>query len=201
MQTEYPFHTAFLLLLLVIVAIRMYFSGYADAVSGVRQTTKGEGSFRIIRMVLGLPMGIGFLLYMIWPPWMQWSQLILEPQVRWGGLGIAILGIAMLVWVQKHLSRNFTGTVQIRPGGHVVQTGPYKYVRHPMYISFLLLGCGMGLLTANWVLGGGFLLIILIVITVRTPIEERALEAAYGDEYRLYKKRTGGLLPRFFDHS
>ena len=196
MELEYPFHTALLILLLVIVAIRMYFSGYADAVSGVKQTTKGEGAFHILRPLLGIPILIGFFAYIIWPPLMQWSQITIQPILRWAGLAIAIGGVALLVWVQKHLSRNFTGTVQIRPGGAVIQTGPYKYVRHPMYWSFLLLGAGMLLLTANWFLGGGFIAIILIVMIVRTPIEEAKLHEAYGEEYANYSKRTGKFFPK-----
>jgi protein-S-isoprenylcysteine O-methyltransferase Ste14 len=196
MINEYPFHTAFLLVLLVIVGIRMYFSGYADAVSGVRQTTKGEGAFRLLRPLLGIPVLAGFLAYAVWPPLMAWSQFPLQPELRWSGLLIAIAGIALLVWVQKHLSRNFTGTVQIRPGGNVVQTGPYKYVRHPMYWSFLLLGGGFFLLTASWFIGGGFIFIILIVMIVRTPIEEQALLRAYGAEYADYLKRTGKFFPK-----
>lgn len=200
MTTEYPFHTALLLLLLVIVGIRMYFSGYADAASGVKQNTKGEGSFRIFRLLLGGPLLAGFSAYMIWPPLMEWSQVTLSPDLRWSGMFIAVAGVVLLVWVQKHLSRNFTGTVQIRPGGHVVQTGPYAYVRHPMYWSFLLLGVGIFLLTANWLLGGGFLLIILLVMFVRTPIEERKLRDAYGPEYIEYAKRTGKFFPKFTFH-
>src|SRR3990167_8770933 len=113
MEAEYPFHTALLLLLMGIVGIRMYFSGYADAASGVRQNTKGEGSFRVLRIIFGIPVGAAFFAYVIWPPVMQWSHLVLESEVRWAGLFLAMLGTALLVWVQIHLSRNFTGTVQI----------------------------------------------------------------------------------------
>ncbi|OGJ55576.1 hypothetical protein A3D88_00235 [Candidatus Peribacteria bacterium RIFCSPHIGHO2_02_FULL_52_16] len=196
MEAEYPFHTASLLLLMAVVAIRMYFSGYADAASGVKQNTKGEGSFRHLRVLLGLPLILAFLAYAIWPPLLTWSQLALVPEVRWSGFALSVLGIIMLIWVQKYLSRNFTGTVQIRPGGNVITTGPYLYVRHPMYLSFLLLGTGIFLLTANWLLGGGFLLMILIVMFVRTPIEERALLNAYGNKYAEYAKRTGKFLPK-----
>jgi protein-S-isoprenylcysteine O-methyltransferase Ste14 len=198
METEYPFHTAALLLLATIVAIRMYYHGYADAASGVRQTMQGEGIFKIIRILLGVPLAAGFVVYILWPPWMDWAHIELSNEVRWSGAIVGLLGVIMLGWLHKHLSRNFTGTVQIRPNGHVVTTGPYAYVRHPMYIAFMLFALSMLLLTANWLLGGGLFLIFLIVIVVRTPIEERALEDAYGDEYRAYKRKTGAFFPRFF---
>ncbi len=183
---------------MTVVGIRMYYHGYSDSVSGVKQNTKGEGVFTIIRIVVGIPVGIGFLAYIVWPPLMEWSQFQLDPAVRWSGLFFAIISVALLLWLQKHLSHNFTGTVMIRPKGFLVTTGPYKYVRHPMYVSFLFLGLGILLLTANWLLGGGFLFVILCVIFLRTSREEAALEKAYGEEYREYKKRTGKLFPKLF---
>ena len=196
MEAEYPFHTAFLLLLLSIVAVRMYFSGYADAASGVTQNTKGEGAFRVVRIVLGIPLGAAILAYSVWPPLLQWSHVELAAEMRWTGLLAAFAGLVMLISVHRHLSMNFTGTVQIRPKGNVVKTGPYFYVRHPMYWSFLLLDIGMFLLTANWLIGGGFLLVIVLLVIVRLPVEEAALLHAYGEEYAEYAKRTGRFFPR-----
>jgi protein-S-isoprenylcysteine O-methyltransferase Ste14 len=100
------------------------------------------------------------------------------------------------VWVQRHLGNNFSGTVQIRKGGSVVTSGPYAYVRHPMYWSFLLIGAAIWLLTANWFLGAGFFVVILIVMVVRSPVEEQALLKAYGDAYAEYRRTTGKFFPR-----
>ncbi|PIQ76408.1 hypothetical protein COU78_06140 [Candidatus Peregrinibacteria bacterium CG10_big_fil_rev_8_21_14_0_10_49_24] len=182
---------------MLFTGIRLYFSGYADGASGVRQNTKGEGAFVIIRALFGLPLAIGFLAYMAWPPLMEWSHLPLSDALRWAGALLMTLSLPAILWVQKHLSRNFTGTVQIRPDGHVVKTGPYAFVRHPMYLVFLLLGTGILFLTANWFLGGGFLLVVLIVMIVRTPIEERELLNAYGEEYEKYMQHTARFLPSF----
>lgn len=124
MATEYPFHTALFFTLLVIVAIRMYFSGYANARSGEKQTTKGEGTFRVLRIVLGLPLLLGLIAYLAWPPLMEWPQMFLSPWVRWLGVPAAVIGISFLVWVQRHLRNNFSGTVQIWTGGSV------EYRRH-----------------------------------------------------------------------
>jgi protein-S-isoprenylcysteine O-methyltransferase Ste14 len=198
METEYAFHTTVFFLLVIVVALRMYNSGYADAKSGVTQTTKGEGIFTLVRITLGIPVGLAFLAYLAWPPLMQWASLDFAPEIRWIGLPLAILSVALLISVHKHLSQNFTGTVQIRPEGKVVQTGPYAYVRHPMYWSFILFGIGLTFLTSNWFLGGGFLLVILIVMIVRTPVEEKALRDAYGAEYDAYAKRVGKFVPKLF---
>jgi protein-S-isoprenylcysteine O-methyltransferase Ste14 len=65
-----------------------------------------------------------------------------------------------------------------------------------MYWSFILIGIGMLLLTGNWLLGGGFLLIIFMVMFIRMPVEERALLDAYGQEYADYAKRTGKFFPK-----
>lgn len=198
MDSEYPFHTTLFFLLLVIVAIRMYFSGYADAMSGEKQTTEGEGAFKVLRVVIGVPVLFALLAYLAWPPLMQWSQMELPPSIRWLGVPAGLVGTALLLWVQRHLGKNFTGTVQIRTGGSLVTTGPYAYVRHPMYWAFLWLGGAIWLLTANWFIGAGYFIVILVVMAIRAPIEERALLGAYGEAYADYRKTTGKFLPRLW---
>lgn len=196
MEAEYPFHTASLLLLLGIGCVRMYYRGFADAASGVRESSKNEGVFQWIRILIGGPIAVVAAVYILWPPWAAWAQFSLAPESRWLGVGLGFASLGLMIWLHRHLSRNFTGTVQIRPGGHVVKTGPYAVVRHPMYVAFLLLAIGLLLQTANWFIGGGFLLTTILVIVIRTPLEERKLLEAYGEEYRKYKEKTGGLFPR-----
>jgi protein-S-isoprenylcysteine O-methyltransferase Ste14 len=81
--------------------------------------------------------------------------------------------------------------------GYLVTTGPYRWVRHPFYVSVLLLVCGAALLAANWFIGVCGLLVFALQ-AIRTRIEERKLVERFGEEYRLYMKRTGRFAPRFW---
>jgi protein-S-isoprenylcysteine O-methyltransferase Ste14 len=65
-----------------------------------------------------------------------------------------------------------------------------------MYTAFLVMGAGMLLLSANWLVGGGPLLFLPLLMLVRTPREESMLLARFGDDYRAYMARTGRYLPR-----
>jgi protein-S-isoprenylcysteine O-methyltransferase Ste14 len=65
-----------------------------------------------------------------------------------------------------------------------------------MYTAFVIMSIGMLLLSANWVIGGGPLLFLPLLMLVRTPREERMLLARFGDDYRAYMARTGRYLPR-----
>ncbi|MBI3320029.1 MAG: isoprenylcysteine carboxylmethyltransferase family protein [Candidatus Omnitrophica bacterium] len=78
----------------------------------------------------------------------------------------------------------------------LVTSGPYRYVRHPFYLSFGLGVLGGSLAMANWfilltgVLPLGFLM-------ARTRIEEAKLIGRFGVEYQEYMRRVGRFLPRF----
>jgi protein-S-isoprenylcysteine O-methyltransferase Ste14 len=103
--------------------------------------------------------------------------------------------VPLFYWLFSSLGNNITPTVAIRKDHDLVTSGPYRWVRHPLYsVGFLAFGA-FSLLAANWFI---FALLILafIVLMQRTPIEERRLIEHFGDAYREYMQRTGRYLPR-----
>jgi protein-S-isoprenylcysteine O-methyltransferase Ste14 len=68
-------------------------------------------------------------------------------------------------------------------------------MRHPIYLAFLMMQISVLLLTSNWLIGLSGIAIIIAVITIRIPEEEKMLSEQFGDEYRAYMKETGALLP------
>ena len=71
-------------------------------------------------------------------------------------LGTVVLAIALWVFLRSHaeLGRNWSISLEMRSNHRLVQTGVYRFVRHPMYSSFFLLGLAQFLLLPNWVGGG-----------------------------------------------
>lgn len=112
------------------------------------------------------------------------------------GLAVAACGGVIGAW---SLTANRPGNFNVRPdpkaGGHLVTTGPYRYVRHPMYVAVLVFGAGMA--TAHGeVWRWGCLVLLALVLDRKAVREERALGTkypAYGD----YAARTGRFLPRW----
>jgi protein-S-isoprenylcysteine O-methyltransferase Ste14 len=155
-----------------------------------------EGAFILFGLRLsGLPWFIGCIIWMIDPALMAWSSVPIPLWLRWCGfILVAIWGI-LFVWTFQTLGKNLTDTVVTRQEHTLVTTGPYRYVRHPFYLSFLIAVIGGSIVTANWYL---FLssLLPFVFLVARTRIEEEKLVERFGDEYRQYMAKTGRFWPR-----
>lgn len=135
------------------------------------------------------------LAYVIDPDWMAWSALPLPGWIRWIGVAGAIAAAIGVVAVLTSLGNNLTDTVVVREHHTLITTGPYRWVRHPFYAVFALGLASNTLVTANWFLGcAGFLAILLVI--VRTPVEEAKLLERFGVQYEAYMAQTGRFLPR-----
>ena len=130
------------------------------------------------------------------PEWLTWSSMPVPTWSRWIGVAAWLVSLGLLVWTYHVLGPNLSDTVETRSGATLVTNGPYRIVRHPMYSSFLGIALGLMFLTANWMIGAGGISVWLLMI-VRTPQEELALQRAFGDDYRNYSRKTGRFLPRF----
>ena len=115
---------------------------------------------------------------------------------RWAGFGLSLVSHLLLWWSHHALGANWQPDLAIRKGHQLVTGGPYRCVRHPMYLSFILLGMGMTLVTANWAVTFFILPAPIVAYLRRSKQEEEMLEVAFGEVYRAYKARTGSLLPK-----
>lgn len=111
------------------------------------------------------------------------------------GLVIVLLGIALRQWSVLTLGRFFTVQVQVTSDQTVVDTGPYRWVRHPSYTAIIISFVGIGVALENWL----SLLVLIVVPTVglvvRIRVEERALLAALGEPYREFSATRARLIP------
>jgi protein-S-isoprenylcysteine O-methyltransferase Ste14 len=78
-----------------------------------------------------------------------------------------------------------------------VSTGPYQWIRHPIYTAFLLILGSILLISANWFIGGLWIILTAVDIWGRIRFEEEKLQARFGEAYGRYLQTTGALLPRF----
>lgn len=193
------FHTAFVVVFVIILVLRLGFHGLAGTwkdKEGVRAGLVREGVFARMRWVLGPPWGAVLLVYLIRPRTISAFEVALWPALRWFGVGVLVLTVVLLSWVHYTLGRNFNTTLVLRRDHTLITHGPYRWVRHPMYTSFVLLLVGMFLVSANLLLGilSGILLVALLWL--RTPLEEAQLRERFGASYDAYRARTGRLWPR-----
>jgi protein-S-isoprenylcysteine O-methyltransferase Ste14 len=112
-------------------------------------------------------------------------------------LGIVCLIAALWVFYRSHaeLGRNWSISLELRGNHRLVRTGIYRFVRHPMYSSFFLLGLAQLLLLPNWVAGAAGLAGAGVLYAVRIQREEKMMLENFGDEYRSYMRETKRLVP------
>jgi protein-S-isoprenylcysteine O-methyltransferase Ste14 len=200
MNTETSFQIAAILLILSAMSISITFRHQAHK-AGLRSGDKisprqEERTFVYwLRSIGGTAMILSTLVYLINPAWMAWAQLPLPPGLRWVGALIGLIGLPIIYWVFSSLGRNVTHTTAIRREHTLVTSGPYRWVRHPLYSVGMLNFLGFSLLTANLFI---FLTTLLgfSAILLRTPQEEARLIEKFGEEYRQYMQRSGRFLPR-----
>lgn len=194
MNDEQLFRLILIIGFVIVVPIGIYHRAKAD--SGEKLDRRQEGLPLLISIrLLGLLGMIGLVAYMIDPAWMAWSSMPLPVWLRWFGVGLGALTAMFLTWTFISLGKNLTDTIVTRQEHFLVTNGPYRWVRHPFYVSFALGVLANSLVAANWfLLSIGAMAMLLLVI--RTPKEERRLIERFGDDYRIYMKRTGGFFPR-----
>ena len=113
-------------------------------------------------------------------------------------LGVIAMAAGLWLFWRAHadLGESWSVTLELNADHRLVTRGVYRIVRHPMYASFFVSGLGQALLVENWVAGPAALIAVAVLVAVRVPNEERMMLAQFGDEYRDYMRRTGGIVPR-----
>ena len=119
--------------------------------TGEKLDRRQEGLFILITLrLVGLAGVTGLIAYLINPACMAWAAVPLPVGLRWAGVGLALSGGLLIVWMFRTLGRNLTDTVVTRKQHSLVTTGPYRWVRHPLYSSAALVILGNSLVAANW---------------------------------------------------
>ena len=147
------------------------------------------------RILVALPLFGGVVAYVGNPHWMAWASLSVPSWAPWIGVALGILVVPSLYWVLSTLGANVSETVFTKRQHQLVTTGPYRWVRHPLYTAGIALFASIGLMAANWFVLQWAVVASIFVRLVVIPREEAQLVATFGDAYRRYRSGTGSLLP------
>jgi len=196
MPSENPFRIALVGVMLLTVAVTAYHRWQA-AKSGEKISHRDEGYlFAIVLRLAGLCLWIATFGYLLFPASVQWAAMPLPTWLRWFGAGLGAGCSALMYWTLSSLGKNLTDTVVTRAKATLVTHGPYRWVRHPFYVTAALLMFSATLLTTNWLIGVSSVLVLLL-LAIRTPKEEQLLIDRFGDDYRKYMATTGRFFPRW----
>lgn len=194
MSDDTPFRVILIAVFIVQTGASLGYLRRASADSTFRRREEGI-PLTIAISVTYAAYGGGFLAYLLNPDWMAWSAVVLPPWVRWIGVIPLLFGAFWMVWSLHHLGENLTVSIATKEDHALVTTGPYRWVRHPLYSGGMLESMGLCVMMANWFVAaaaGAFWLLL----AVRTPMEERRLLDKFGEEYRDYARRVGRFVPK-----
>ena len=151
--------------------------------------------FKIITAIITVIGATGLVLYLLSPSWWTWTFIPLGEWIQWLGIVTALVSIYFLIWVHRHLDKQWSIALELREDHKLITTGPYRYVRHPMYLGIFTYTIGLMMISLD------VLVILFFAFTIwvnyrRIPEEEQMLIQKFGDEYIEYIKRSGRLLPQ-----
>lgn len=110
------------------------------------------------------------------------------------GLLIVYAGMALVIWAAVHIKKAFMGEVEPRLDV-LVRDGPYRFVRHPVYLGMTIALAGLTVVLRSWLGLIGVFLLFLPSEVYRAKLEEKALAFKFGSELENYAAQTGFILP------
>jgi len=168
------------------------------AIRGKRVQTRESVSSRLSYVILTFA---AFYVMFSGDAAVGWLRLRILPREAWlAGLGIVLTaaGLLFAVWARAYLGGNWSGSVTVKVGHELVRSGPYRWVRHPIYSGMVLAMLGTALARGQV---RGFVAFVLLYagFLVKSRIEERFMANTFGPAYDDYRHTTGALVPRFWE--
>ena len=195
MRNQLGFRVILSTLYILVVLVRSYYMRRGNEAGQKISRTQEE------RFTLPLLASFSFLgtaagvVYVFAPQRASWATLPTPAWSRWVGVGLGIISLPSFAWTHHALGKNWALALVTKEGHTLVTSGPYRWVRHPMYTAIFLQSLASFLLSANWVIGlTGLGTSMLCVARVRE--EEALMVEEFGDQYQAYMERTGRFLPR-----
>ncbi len=160
-----------------------------------KQVSRADARDRLLIALMGIGQIVLPLLF-VWTPRLAFADRAQPAACT--VLGVVAMASGLWLFWRSHadLGDSWSVTLELNADHRLVTRGVYRFVRHPMYTSFFVSGLGQALLLANWAAGPSALVAVALLVLVRVPHEEKMMIDQFGDEYRDYMRRTGGLVPR-----
>ncbi|NTW71755.1 MAG: isoprenylcysteine carboxylmethyltransferase family protein, partial [Eubacteriaceae bacterium] len=201
MDDEMIFRIIFWILLLIIFIFNRLIPTIRAKKTGGKfmpdqEAVENEGlAYLMLRILLFIPFVAFLVVYWINPQWMKIFHFDLLIYFRWIGVLIAVIGVFIWLYSQGILGRYWSPQLQIQSEHKLVTSGPYIWVRHPIYAGSIIWAWGLALFTSNTIF---FLVAALITIgaNLRALKEEKMLIRHFGKVYLSYMEQTGRFIPK-----
>jgi protein-S-isoprenylcysteine O-methyltransferase Ste14 len=188
-----PWNVVFLVGFVLYLGIR---SRYARRTRGNTKTHRQVDLQEKVLLIVVITNSMIWPLLYLFTPLVSFADYELPAWAPWVGLPVMLVALWLFWRSHADLGLNWSATLEIRDGHHLVRQGVYRRIRHPMYAAIFLFSIAQALMLANWLAGFSALVPFTVMYVLRTPREERMMCEFFGDDYRRYMKETGRLLPR-----
>jgi protein-S-isoprenylcysteine O-methyltransferase Ste14 len=115
--------------------------------------------------------------------------------VELAGLIIILMGLSLRIWTRLTIGRMYSGYLRVKVGHILVTSGPYRFVRHPGYTGFVVMGLGLAIGYSSLIGLIAIPLLLLPGLAYRMKVEERLLSEQFRDDYWAYASRSKKLIP------
>jgi len=125
-----------------------------------------------------------------------WRFIPENAWVRASGTLLTFIGVGIAIWARYSLGQYWSARVTLKVDHQLIRSGPYAYVRHPIYAGLLVAMSGTALVVGEWraVMG---VLVALMEFSRKATKEEALLATELDHDYQEYRKHAGFLTPRF----
>ena len=155
----------------------------------VKPTVERESAGSRLIVIFALGMGIFFLFFS------KKSRLLpLTDMLAWTSIVFSLAGMAITLWARRTLAGNWSADVTLKEGHELIQHGPYRFVRHPIYTGFLSMTLAAAIAFGYT---GGFLGVGLVALGFWYKLrkEEALMTRHFPAAYPAYKARVKALIP------
>lgn len=188
------FNLVYWLALIAQIFIRAPFA--KDQKKAPKADRRVSGTENALVSLLFVFVGIVPLVYSV-TNWLDFANYSLPDWAGWPGVVVMI--VSLVVFARSHidLKSNWSPTLEIRQDQTLITNGIYRYIRHPMYASQFIWAIAQILLLQNWLAGPLNLVFFTVFYFMRVGPEEKMMLDRFGEQYRDYLKRSGGVWPRW----
>ena len=176
-------------------ALSGYFRSRAQLKGGKLRRAAGQRPVALLRLV-GLAILLPVLAYIANPDWVTWARFDPPTWLRLVAVAIGAVNTVLVYWMYRSLGTNVSPVEQARENATLITSGPYRWIRHPLYTFGMISLVALTFITALWWIGVLAAPLVAFFIMWRIPREEANLIQVFGDAYRDYMKHTGRFLPR-----
>ncbi len=190
--------TAFPMNAMQICSFLWTFLGIVWLIGWLRTKRTQERAPLASRLVYGVPVAIAIYLLFSNNLNLGWLDTHLIPHNIYldiSSITLTAAGVALAIWARFYLGQNWSSAVSVKVGHELIRTGPYAWVRHPIYSGIILGMIGSALARCA---PRGLISIALLWLgfSLKFRMEEQFMRKTFGPEYDDYSRTTGALIPR-----